>query len=97
MSALVGAGGVAGQLEEVEAVGDPQRAREVGDEDEAGLQRCDEERLTPVVVPLDLAAELGDACLQLLAGEVDLAEARAAAYEASSSRYRSARRSMSRL
>jgi hypothetical protein len=95
--ALVGAGGVAGELEEVEAVGDPQRTREVGDEDDARLQRCDEQRLTPVVVPLDLAAELGDARLQLLAREVDLAEAWAAAYDASSSRYRSARRSMSRL
>jgi hypothetical protein len=97
VSALVGAGGVAGELEEIEAVGDPERTREVGDEDAARLQRCDEQRLTPVVVPLDLAAELGDARLQLLAREVDLAEARAAAYDASSSRYRSARRSMSRL
>jgi hypothetical protein len=97
MPALVGAGGVAGELEEIEAVWDPQRTREVGDEDEARLQRCDEQRLTPVVVPPDLAAELGDARLQLLAREVDLAEARAAAYDASSSRYRSARRSMSRL
>jgi hypothetical protein len=97
VSALVGAGGIAGELEEVEAVGDPQRTREVGDEDDARLQRCDEQRLTPVVVPLDLAAELGDARLQLLAREVDLAEAWAAAYDASSSRYRSARRSMSRL
>ena len=97
MTALVGAGGVARELEEVEPVRDPQCPREVGDEDEARLQRRDQERLEPVVVPLDLAAELPYARLQLLMREVDLAEARAAAYDASSSRYRSARRSMSRL
>jgi hypothetical protein len=97
VAALVGPGGVARQLEEVEAVRDPQRAGEVGDEDDARLQRRDEERFAAFVVARDVAAELADARLQLLAREVDLAEARAAAYDASSSRYRSARRSMSRL
>ena len=95
--ALVGAGGVARELEEVEPVGDPQSPREIGDEDEARLQRGDQQRLEPVVVTLQLAAELADARLQLLMREVDLAEARTAVYDASSSRYRSARRSMSRL
>jgi hypothetical protein len=95
--ALVGAGGVARELEEVEPMGDPQCPREIGDEDEARLQRGDQQRLEPVVVTLQLAAELADARLQLLMREVDLAEARTAVYDASSSRYRSARRSMSRL
>jgi hypothetical protein len=78
-------------------VRDPEGAGEVGDEHEAGLQRRDEQRLQAVVVARQFAAELPDARVQLLAREVDLAEARPAAYDASSSRYRSARRSMSRL
>jgi hypothetical protein len=97
MAALVGARGVARELEEVDPVRDAQGAREVRDEDEARFQRRDEQRLAAVVVAAQLAPELTDARLQLLAREVDLAEARAAAYDASSSRYRSARRSMSRL
>jgi hypothetical protein len=78
-------------------MGDPERAREIRDEDDARLQRRDEQRLPSVVVAGEVVAELADARLQLLAREVDLAEARAAAYDASSSRYLSARRSMSRL
>ena len=97
MAALVRSGRVARKLAEVEPVRDGSRAGEVGDEDEARLQRRDEQRLTAVVVARELAAELSNACLQLPAREVDLAEALAAAYDASSSRYRSARRSMSRL
>jgi hypothetical protein len=97
MAALVGARGVARELEEVDPVRDAQGAREVRDEDEARFQRRDEQRLAAVVVAAQLAPELTDARLQLLAREVDLAEARAATYDASSSRYRSARRSMSRL
>jgi hypothetical protein len=79
VAALVCAGGVARELEEVEAVGDAERAREVGDEDEARLQRRDEQRLEPVVVARELLPELADACLQLPPGEVDLTEAVAAA------------------
>jgi hypothetical protein len=79
VAALIGACGVARELEEVEAVGDPERAREVGDEDEARLQRRDEQRLEPVVVTRELPSELADACLQLPPREVDLAEAVAAA------------------
>jgi hypothetical protein len=79
MAALVGAGGVAGELEEVQTVRDSQGTREVGDEDEARLQRRDEERLPPVVVARKLPTELAYACLQLPPGEVDLAEAGAAA------------------
>jgi hypothetical protein len=93
----VRARGVARELEEVDPVRDAQRPREIGEENEASLQRRDQERLESVVVPGDLTAELADARLQLLAGEVDLPETWAPAYDASSSRYRSARRSMSRL
>jgi hypothetical protein len=97
MAALVGAGGIARELEEVEPVRDADGAGEVGEEDDTRLERRDEERLTAVVVARELAPELTDARLQLLSREVDVAEALAAAYDASSSRYRSARRSMSRL
>jgi hypothetical protein len=97
VAALVGTGGVARQLEEVEPVRDAKRAREVGDEDDARLERRDEQRLAAVVVPRELLAELADARAQLLPREVDGAETRAPAYDASSSRYRSAKRSMSRL
>jgi hypothetical protein len=97
VAALVGTGRIAGELEEVEPVWDADGAGEVGNEDEARLQRGDQEGLAAVVVARDLAAELADACAQLLTREVDGAEAWAAAYDASSSRYRSARRSMSRL
>ena len=97
MPAPVPAGGVAGELEEVEPVRDAERAGEVGDEDDARLERRDEQRLAAVVVARQLAPELPDTRLDLLPREVDGAEAGAAAYDASSSRYRSARRSMSRL
>jgi hypothetical protein len=79
VAALVGAGGVARQLQEVEPVRDPERARKVGDEDEARLQGRDEQRLAAVVVARKLTSQLADACLQLLPREVDLAEAGAAA------------------
>jgi hypothetical protein len=97
MSALVGAGRVARELDEIQAVVDPDRARQVGDEDNARLERRDEERLPPFVVPGDLAPELADTRPQLLAREVDLPEPRSRSYDASSRWYRSARRSMSRL
>ena len=96
MAAGVGAV-VAGELDEVDLVRDGDRAREVGEEDEARLQRRDEERLTAGVVGGDLTSELTDPRLQLLAREVDGPQARFGGYDASSSRYRSARRSMSRL
>ena len=97
MPARVRVGAVRGQLDEVEGVGDADRPRQVCDEDHARLERRDEQRLAPVVVTRDLAPDLSHARLQLLAREVDLTQALAGAYEASSSRYRSAKRSMSRL
>ena len=60
MPALVGAGRVARELDEVQAVVDPDRARQVGDEDDARLERRDEERLSTLVVTGDLASELAD-------------------------------------
>ena len=85
------------KLDEVDAVRDADCAREIREIDDARLQRRDEQRLAPVVVTRDFAPDLSHARLQLLAREVDLAQALAGAYEASSSRYRSAKRSMSRL
>jgi hypothetical protein len=63
---------------------DRQRARQVGEEDEARLQRPDEQRLAPVEVARDLGAELLDARRDLARGEVDLADARV--YDARSRR-----------
>jgi hypothetical protein len=63
---------VAGELEEVEVVEDRDRPRQVGDEDEARLQRRDEQRLAVAIVGRDLGAELGDAAGDLLRAEVDL-------------------------
>ena len=60
MPALVGAGRVARELDEVQAVMDPDRTRKVGDEDDARLEGRDEERLSTLVVTGDLAAELAD-------------------------------------
>jgi hypothetical protein len=79
-------------------VDDRQRPREVGDEDQRGLQRGDEDRLEPVVVDRDLGAQLLDPLVDLVGGEVDVADAlvEGRRQEARSSLYRWARRSMSR-
>jgi hypothetical protein len=74
VAARVGVGAVRGELDEVQPVRDPERPGEVGDEDDARLQRCDEQRLAAVVLGGDLAAELADAPPELLAGKVDLAD-----------------------
>ena len=97
VAARVGAGRVARELDEVDPVGNRERAGEVGDEDDARLQRRDEQRLAPLVIADNLLPKLPDARLQLLAREVDIPEPRLGPYDASSSRYRSAKRSMSRL
>jgi hypothetical protein len=76
---------VAGELDELDLVRDRDRAREVGEEDEARLQQGDEQQLALGVVARDLRAELVDACPQLLGGEEDLAETGVAGYEARSS------------
>jgi hypothetical protein len=60
MAPLVSAGRVARELDEVQSVVDPDRARQVGDEDDARLERRDEKRLSALVVTRDLASELAD-------------------------------------
>jgi hypothetical protein len=55
-------------------VDDRQGAREIGDEDDCGLERSDEDRLETLVVSRDLGAELLDPSLDLLPREVDLAD-----------------------
>jgi hypothetical protein len=90
------AGPVGRKLEEVELVRDLERAREVGQENEARLERRNEQRVRGGVVASDLRAQLGDAASDLLAREVDLADA-VRGYDARPSLYRSARRAMSRL
>jgi len=62
MAALVGAGRVARELDEVDAVVDPECAGQVGDEDDAGFERGDEQGLSAFVVKRDLAPELADTC-----------------------------------
>jgi hypothetical protein len=60
MAALVGAGRVARELDEIEAVVDPDRPGKVGDEDDACLEGRDEERLLAGVVTGDLPPEFMD-------------------------------------
>jgi hypothetical protein len=60
MAALVGAGRVACELDEVEAMVDRQGAGQVRDEDDARLERRDEQRLATLVVTGDLAPQLLD-------------------------------------
>jgi hypothetical protein len=75
---------VARELDEVERVQDRQRAREVGQEDEARLERADEDRLAAGVVTGDLGPELRDAGRDLARGQIDLADSRV--YDARSRR-----------
>jgi hypothetical protein len=88
---------VAGKLDEVELVRDPDRAREIGEEDEARLQEGDEQEVAVGVVRRDLRAELPDTCPELVSPEEYLADAWFVCYDARSSRNRWANRSMSRL
>jgi hypothetical protein len=67
-------------------VRDRDRAREVGEEDEARLQQRDEEQVAAGVVAGDLGTQLADAALQLLGGEEDVADAGVQIYDARSSR-----------
>ena len=85
MAAGVGAV-VARELDEVERMRDRDRAREVGQEDEARLQQRDEQQVAAGVVAGDVGAELADADLQFLGCEKDLAYTRVGDYDARSSR-----------
>jgi hypothetical protein len=66
---------VAGQLDEVDLVLDRDRAREVGEEDEARLQQRDQQQVAALVVARDVGAQLLDAAAQLVRTEEDLADA----------------------
>jgi hypothetical protein len=67
---------VAGERDEVEVVDDRQPPGQVGDKDDRGLQRGDEDRLAALVVGGDLRAELRNPGRDLLRGEVGLADPR---------------------
>jgi hypothetical protein len=77
---------VAGQLDEIDLVRDRDRAREVGQEDDARLQQRDEEQLPLGVVAGDLGAQLVDPDPKLPRGEEDVADAGFGSYDARSSR-----------
>ena len=62
-------------LEEVQLVSDGESPREVGDEDEARLERRDEQRVTPLVFTRQRVAELAHTRIELLTREVDVADA----------------------
>jgi len=66
---------VAGELDEVDRVRDRDRAREVGQEDEARLQQRDEQQVAAGVLAGYLRPELVDASSQLVRREKDLADA----------------------
>ena len=87
---------VGGKLQEVEPVDDRQRPRQVREEYETCLERGDEQRLAAAILARESVAELADARGDLPGGEVDLSDPRVR-YEARSSPYRCASRSMSRL
>jgi hypothetical protein len=76
---------------------DREGAAEIGNEHEARLERRHKQRLFALVVPRDLSAQLSDTRVQLLTSEVDVTEPGLGPYDASSSWYLSASRSMSRL
>jgi hypothetical protein len=79
---------VAGELDEIDRVVDPDRARQVGEEDEARLQQREQEQLATFVLAGDLGAELADSRLQLFRREKDVADPAVGVdgYEARSSR-----------
>jgi hypothetical protein len=89
---------VAGQLHEVDLVRDRDRPAEIGEEDEARLQQADEQQVAVGVVGRDLRAQFLDARANIVRAEEDVTDAWVALfYQARSSWYRWASRSMSRL
>jgi hypothetical protein len=53
-------------------VGDRERAREIGEEDDARLERRDQQRLSAGIGSFQLGTELGDTASDLLPGQIDL-------------------------
>jgi hypothetical protein len=56
-------------------VRDRDRSREVGEEDEARLQQCDEQQVAVGVVFRDLPTELANTRAELFGAEKDVADA----------------------
>jgi hypothetical protein len=90
------AAAVPGELDEVEAVVDLNRARQVADERDAGLERADEQRLLTGVVAGDLGADLADASRDLRGVEEYLADALVVCRQAAQDAFRSPKRAASR-
>src|SRR3954463_9015647 len=67
---------VACELDEVQLVDRRNRAREIGGEEERSLGGPPEHETAVAVVSRDLGSELGDARLDLLLGEIGLADAK---------------------
>ena len=53
-------------------------AHQVGEEEDRALEHADHDQVAALVVAADLVAELGDAALQILAGDEGLADRRVA-------------------
>jgi hypothetical protein len=66
---------VAGELDEIELVYERDRTRQVGDEKQRTFERRDEQQIETGVVGGDLGTQFADARLDLLGGEVGLADA----------------------
>ena len=86
------------ELDQVDPVEDREGAGEIGEEDRAGLERRDQQRLAALELGGEQRAQVGYAGRDLDMGEVDLSDLSVGRriYEASFSWYRWARRSMSR-
>jgi hypothetical protein len=67
---------VPSELDELQLVRDVELAREIGEEDDACLQRRDQQRFARLVVVGDLVGQLRDALGDLLGGEVAVADLR---------------------
>jgi hypothetical protein len=67
---------VACELDEIQLVDRRNRAREIGSEEERSLERRHEHEIAVGVISRDLGPELGDARLDLLLGEIGLADAK---------------------
>jgi len=66
---------VAGELDEIELVYERDRTRQVGDEKQRTFERRDEQQIETGVVRGDLGTQFADPRLNLLGGEVGLADA----------------------
>jgi hypothetical protein len=96
LAAFVGVA-VAGELDEVERVMDRQRAREIADERDAGLQRADQDRFEPGEVARDFLSEPSDSRRKLVGVEENLSDPLVEqAQDAFRRPYRAASRSKSR-